>query len=110
MQYRRVDGAGGIYFFTINLAQRKRTLLVDHMDVLRNVLWEVKTRHPFHIDAMEILPDHLHAVWELPVDDCDYPRRWMVIQAGLSRRRPAGERRSKSRMTQGEREVWQRCY
>ncbi|WP_022949761.1 REP-associated tyrosine transposase [Methylohalobius crimeensis] len=110
MRYRRADVAGGTYFFTVNLAERKRTLLVDHVDVLRNVLREVKSRHPFHIDAMVILPDHLHVVWTLPEGDCDHPTRWMLIKTGFSRRIPAGEQRNQSRMTKGERGIWQRRY
>jgi putative transposase len=110
MRYRRADVTGGTYFFTVNLAERKRTLLVDHMDTLRQVVRLVKAKHPFHIDAMVILPDHLHAVWTLPVGDWDYPTRWMLIKAGFSRRIPAGERRNKSRMTKGERGIWQRRY
>jgi putative transposase len=38
MHYRRADVAGGMYFFTVNLAERRRTLLVDHMDLLRVVI------------------------------------------------------------------------
>jgi putative transposase len=83
---------------------------VDHVDVLRAVMQKVKAKHPFHIDAMVILPDHLHAVWMLPAGDCDYPTRWMLIKAGLSWRMPKDERRSKSRMAKGERGIWQRRY
>ena len=83
MRYRRANVAGGTYFFTVNLAERKRTLLVDYVDLLRTVLREVKTRHPFHIDAMVILQDHLHALWTLPTGDCDYPTRWMLIKANM---------------------------
>lgn len=32
MRYRWADVAGGTYFFTVNLAERKRTLLVEHLD------------------------------------------------------------------------------
>ena len=46
---------------------------------------DVKQRHPFHIDALVVLPDHLHALWTLPEGDCDYPMRWMLIKAGFSR-------------------------
>jgi putative transposase len=60
MQYRRSDVAGATYFFTVNLAERDRTLLTDHIATLRGVLRDVKQRHPFHIDAMVILPEHLH--------------------------------------------------
>ncbi|MDD5578765.1 MAG: hypothetical protein PHY16_05715 [Methylobacter sp.] len=36
----------------------------------------VKTEHPFVIDAMVIMPDHLHAVWTLPENDNDFSTRW----------------------------------
>ena len=85
MRYRRADLAGGTYFFTVNLAERKRTLLVDHVDVLRAVIHNVNAMHPFRIDAMVILPDHLHGLWTLPVDDYDYPMRWTLIKTGFSR-------------------------
>jgi hypothetical protein len=35
----------------VNLAERKRTLLVDHVDVVRAVIQKVKAMHLFHIDA-----------------------------------------------------------
>jgi putative transposase len=110
MRYRRADVPGGTYFFTVNLTERKRTLLVDHMEVLRAVIQKVKALHPFRIDAMVILPDHLHAVWTLPVGDCDYPTRWMLIKTGFSRHIPKDERRSESRQAKGERGIWQRRY
>jgi REP element-mobilizing transposase RayT len=25
-----------------------------------------RERHPFHIDAFVVLPDHIHAIWTLP--------------------------------------------
>lgn len=110
MRYRRADVAGGSYFFTVNLLEHQQGLLVEYVDVLREVMRNVKSAHPFHIDAMVILPDHLHALWTLPVDDYDYPTRWMLIKAGFSRRIPAGERRNKSRIMKGERGIWQRRY
>ena len=64
---------------------------MDHTDILRAVMRKVKTMHPFHIDAMVILPDHLHALWTLPVSDDDYPTRWMLIKAGFSRQLPKPE-------------------
>ena len=110
MRYRRADVAGGTYFFTVNLAERKRTLWVDHVDILRAVMQKVKATHPFHIDVMVVLPDHLHALWTLPEGDCDYPTRWMLIKAGFSRQLPKDERRSQSREAKGERGIWQRRY
>lgn len=110
MRYRRADVKGGTYFFTVNLAERNRTLLVEHVDALRAVMRKVKARHPFYINAMVILPDHLHALWTLPEEDADYPTRWMLIKAGFSRCVPKKERRGNSRIAKGERGIWQRRY
>jgi putative transposase len=110
MRYKRIFVKGGTYFFTVNLAERQRTLLTDHADILRSVMRKVKARHPFAIDAIVILPDHIHALWTLPKDDCDYPARWMLIKTGFSRQIPKGESVSRSRMSKGERGIWQRRY
>ncbi len=110
MRYRRAAVAGGTYFFTVNLADRDRALLTEHAAVLRDTIRTVKIRHPFEIDAMVILPDHLHAIWTLPAGDADYPTRWALIKAGFSRNLPPTERRSRSRQGKGERGIWQRRY
>jgi putative transposase len=110
MRYRSADVTGGAYFFTVNLAERQRTLLVDQVDMLRGVIRKVRAAHPFRIDAMVILPDHLHALWTLPVGDRDYPTRWMLIKSGFSRQLPRGERRNMSRQAKGERGIWQRRF
>jgi len=40
--YRRHYIAGGSYFFTVNLYNRKQTLLTDHIDLLRDSVRKVK--------------------------------------------------------------------
>ena len=30
------------------------------------------------IDAIVILPDHLHAIWQLPENDADFATRWRL--------------------------------
>jgi len=110
MRYRRADVMGGTYFFTVNLAERGRRLLVEHVDVLRASVKNVKQRHPFHIDAFVVMPDHLHAIWTLPTGDADFATRWMLIKAGFSRHIAQGERRNASRVSKGERVIWQRRY
>jgi putative transposase len=110
MRYRRAKIKDGTYFFTVNLADRSSTLLTDKIDVLRSVVQEIRNQHPFKIDAMVILPDHLHAIWTLPADDEDYATRWALIKAGFSRQIPTNEKRSHSRLTKGERGTWQRRY
>jgi putative transposase len=75
MRYRQANVTDGTYCCTVNLAEQERTLLVDHVDLLRAVVRKVKGTHRFQIDAMMILPDHLHPVWPLPAGDCDYAAR-----------------------------------
>lgn len=60
--YRRYRVAGGTYFFTVNLLERKNDLLVRHVDVLRDAVRGVREARPFHIDAWVVLPDHLYCV------------------------------------------------
>ncbi|MBA1445337.1 MAG: transposase [Chromatiales bacterium] len=110
-EYRRAKVEGATYFFTVNCAERRgNQLLVEHIDLLRQVFRKVKEGHPFTIDAIVVLPDHLHCIWSLPTGDLDYQSRWALIKAGFSRGIPCGERRSHSRLKRGERGIWQRRY
>ncbi len=110
MRYRRADVAGGTYFFTVNLANRESDLLTRHIDVLREVMNKVKQAHPFVIEAMVVLPEHLHAIWRLPNDDVDFATRWSLIKAGFSRRMDKTETIRTSRLAKRERGIWQRRY
>ncbi len=110
-EYRRVKLEGATYFFTVNCAERHGNhLLVDSINLLRQIFRKVKSEHPFEIDAMVVLPEHLHCIWTLPPGDADYQTRWALIKAGFSRAIPVGERRSMSRIKRGERGIWQRRY
>lgn len=110
MRYRRADAAGGTYFFTVNLVDRRSDTLVRHMAELRTAMRTVISTHPFAITAMVVLPEHLHAIWRLPKDDVGYPTRWALIKAGFSRQLPKDELISASRRTKRERGIWQRRY
>ncbi len=92
--YRRVFVPGGCYFFTVNLLERKRTLLTDHIDLLRESVRTVRRLYPFHIDAWVVLPDHMHCVLTLPPDTDDYPLRWRLIKLLFSKGLPPNERLS----------------
>ena len=109
--YQRLRIEGGCYFFTVNLAQRHgNDLLVHHIDDLREALRTTIRDHPFSIDAMVVLPDHLHCIWQLPPGDDDYSKRWRLIKARFSRCINRGEKISASRERKGERGIWQRRY
>ena len=108
--YTRAFAPGGTFFFTVNLADRSTTLLTDHIEALRDSVRRVRETHPFYIDAMVVLPEHLHAIWTLPEGDTDYPTRWALIKMGFSRRLARVERINASRKRKGERGIWQRRY
>jgi putative transposase len=108
--YHRYRLAGGTYFFTVNLAERKSRLLIDRIDLLRQAFREVGQAHPFTLDAVVILPDHLHALWTLPEGDSDFSLRWRQIKSAFSRGIEPGERISRSRVRKHERGLWQRRY
>src|ERR1700730_12949126 len=78
--YRRNFLAGASYFFTVNLADRRRALLTLHIELLRAAFRQVRARHPFMIEATVILPDHLHAIWTLPDGDADFATRRRPIK------------------------------
>ena len=108
--YRRAWVPGGTFFFTVNLLERDRTLLVDHVGELRAAFRAVRIARPFDIVALVVLPDHLHCVWRLPEDDADNATRWRHIKAMFSRGLPCTERRSARRVAKKERGIWQRRF
>ncbi len=110
MRYRRADVKGGTYFFTLNLFDRKKTLLVDEINNFRESFNKVKLKHPFKLNAMVVLPDHLHAIWTLPKNDNDFAKRWVLIKSGFSRCIPKQEIITESRIKKGERGIWQKRY
>jgi putative transposase len=110
MRYRRADVAGATYFFTVNLLDRQQALLTEHISLLRRCVRSVRQQYPFHIDAMVILPDHLHALWTLPDGDADFSKRWMLIKSAFSRSLPKAEKLNTSRIAKRERGIWQRRF
>ncbi|MFW2177986.1 MULTISPECIES: REP-associated tyrosine transposase [unclassified Moraxella] len=112
MQYRRFYQHGATYFFTINLADRRSDLLVQNIDLLRTAFKTVKDNHPFHIDAIVVLPDHIHTLWTLPADNADYSIRIRLIKYYFSHALEIQEHEviSKSRQRKQERGIWQRRF
>ena len=108
--YRRVRVPGGTYFFTVNLLERRRRLLLERVDDLRASFRATHAARPFEVLAIVVLPDHLHCLWRLPAGDADNANRWAQIKAGFSRRLPVEEWRSERRIVCRERAIWQRRY
>ncbi|MTI51749.1 MAG: transposase [Alcanivorax sp.] len=86
MHYRRARVPGGCFFFTVVTAGRRPLFNDgDNVALLRWAFQAVQRRHPFQIEAIVVLPDHLHTVWTLPNGDADFPRRWRLIKSAFTR-------------------------
>ena len=83
---------------------------IDKIDLLREAFTHVKKSHPYKMDAVVILPEHLHCILTLPDGDSDFSTRWGLIKAYFSRQIANNERISESRMKRGERGLWQRRF
>ena len=101
-RYRRLKIEGGAFFYTLALADRGSDLLVHHIERLRRAYAEVEKRRPFETAAICILPDHIHALWQLPEDDTDYAARWSLLKSSFSRGLPAAKTRSISKIAKRE--------
>lgn len=85
--YRRVRITGGCYFFTVVTAKRRPIFDNESaVELLREAIRDEKRRRPFSVEAMVVLPDHLHCLWRLPEDDADFSERWRQIKQGFTRR------------------------
>ena len=109
-RYRRLFVPGGTYFFTVALADRRATTLVDEIDLLRSVYASVIKQHPVTSDAMVVLPNHLHAVWTLPQGDADFSTRWRKIKSVFSRHCKATGTCRPTLTRKGEKGIWQRRF
>jgi putative transposase len=108
--YRRAFMPGGCWFFTVNLLDRRRTLLVDHIEALREATRVAQTRHPFTIDAWWCCPTTSTRCGTLPPHDADFSLRWRLIKIAFAQAIPNTERRRAIRVARGERGIWQRRF
>ena len=104
MRYRRAFVPGATYFFTVVAAHRRPVFReAVARDLLRQAFRYVAQKHPFTVNAMVVLPDHLHCLWTLPPEDADYPLRWRLIKTWVTQQYGAAARPIK-------RSVWQGRY
>ena len=104
---------GATYFFTVVTHQRQPLFQeASNVQLLRDAFHHVKQRYPFTIDAIVVLPEHIHAVWRLPASEADFSMRWRLIKEYFTRRckEAANLQRSPSRLKKGEQSIWQRRF
>jgi putative transposase len=114
-RYRRYFVPGGSYFFTVVTHRRARHFATESArQVLGEKLRDCQAEWPFTIDAIVLLPEHLHMLWTLPPGDAAYPERWAWIKKEFTKAWLAGGGWegpvSASRRRKRERGVWQRRY
>jgi putative transposase len=113
MRYRRAFSPGGSFFFTV-VTEHRRPLLatVEAVGVLREAVRRVRSQRPFKIEAMVVLPDHLHCIWTLPPDDADFATRWRLIKTWFTKHGDFALRGAvdSARSRKREQAVWQHRY
>src|SRR5258708_14402278 len=113
--YRRAFRPGGTFFFTL-VTYRRARFLCDEMarTILHDAIATCQSESPFEIDAMVLLPEHLHAIWTLPDGDSDYSSRWSRINRRFTQSLTAcggwEGAISDSRRRNHRRGVWQRRF
>ena len=121
MRYRRAKIKGGTYFFTVVTYKRIKILnRPDSAALLKRAIEKVRKSYPFKIDAIVLLPEHLHCIWTLPHGDADFSTRWRLIKSYFSRnfsrvgwveeRNPTDKTISTSRIKKNEKTIWQRRF
>jgi putative transposase len=68
MQYRRAKSRPKLLFLYPSHPQSRSFLCEpENLDLLRDCFKRVMNKHPFKIDAIVILPNHLHCLWILRI-------------------------------------------
>lgn len=113
--YRRKKVFGGYCFFTV-FAYKRREFLTDDAvrPLLKEAFYDVRQKLPFKTHAFCLLPNHLHCLWQMPTESCDYSKRGSIIKRTFSKKYLAagGEelQQSNSRRKKRESGVWQRRF
>ena len=114
MRYRRAKVEGASYFFTVVTGERRPLFRdAEMVAMLETAIARVAARHPFEVVAQVVLPDHVHAIWQLPDGDAGYSTRWRLVKEAFTKtcakrfgRVDAGE----TRTARGEQGLWQRRF
>ncbi|PSR17373.1 transposase [filamentous cyanobacterium CCP3] len=86
MHYRRAKTPGATYFFTLVTYNRQPVFRGDEtIALLRQAFHTVKAEPPFAIDAIAVLPHHLHSIWTLLAGDADFSSPWRRTQFALDK-------------------------
>lgn len=110
--YIRDKSKGGTYFLTMILLNRKSQLFKNYVDKFLHAYRLTKQNHDFELNAMILLPDHVHILLTLAEDSDDYAIIIGNIKTHFSRQVPKFDNEiiSHSRSKKRERGIWQRRF
>jgi putative transposase len=109
VNYRRNLVPGTTFFFTVALADRHSNALTANIALLRTSFRKACAERPFSIDAIVILPEHLHAILTLPQGDTNVPLLWRRIKTVFTQGLIASGATLPHQDTTG-RTLWQRRF
>ena len=104
-QSNRVQGV--TYFFTVRLEDGENDLLVDNLQLFQKALRSVLRERPFYIDAMVVLPDHIHCMWTLPILRTDFLLRWNSFEKRFTESLYLSNAPSAASVKQPNQVIWQ---
>jgi putative transposase len=113
MRYRRAFIPGGSFFFTVVMERRCPVFAsAEAVDVLREAFRSVRLSRPFELDAVVVLPDHLHCIWTLPPGDADFATRWRLVKTWFTKHCDPALRKASNlaRAAKNEQALWQHRY
>ena len=112
MKYKRLFLDGHDYFITV-VTHDRNPILIDNIELLRESFKYAKTKFVFDIDAIVILPDHLHMIIKVETAE-DYPKIISTIKSYFSKHCDPefyGHLvQSQSRIKQNYKPVWQKRF
>ena len=106
--YKRLFLDGYSYYLTM-VTHKRMPLLIENIEALRESFRESKKYYRYSIDAIVILPDHLHMIIT-PKNVKDYPKIVRAIKYNFSVRVSHNEEQSMARYKKGMNPIWQKRY
>lgn len=112
MNYRRAYIENSKIFITM-VTNKRRHILINNIDIIRESIKQIKNKIPFKIEAIVILPDHIHMTIQ-PQEIKKYPEIIKGIKTHFSRNidetKLEDYKLTESRKEKKEKDIWQRRY
>jgi len=110
--YKHIFEDGYSYFITI-VTHKRNPILIENIELLREGFRVSKCKYDYNIDAIVIMPDHLHMIIT-PQNANEYPHIIKTIKQYFSKQCDpkyyAHLEQSPSRQKEGYLPVWQKKY